>query len=94
MSQSIKRKNSRIAKNSPAVISASYLDRHSAKNDLISRLREVVGGLADQYVEVNMRDYTCISSLTAVLVTNCHLDHKNKEVHIYTVLACMEFLNY
>ena len=60
------------------------------QNDLVRRLREVVDALADQDVEVNMPDYPGLGSLAAVLVTDRYLDHKDKEVRLHAVLACME----
>ena len=63
------------------------------QNDLVRRLREVVDALADQDVEVNMPDYPGLGSLAAVLVTDRYLDHKDKEVRLHAVLACMEILN-
>ena len=93
MSHSIKRRSSSIAKRCPAVLSASYFDRHSTKNDLIMFLRELVDVLTDQYVEVNMPDYHGLGTLATVLVTDRFLDRKDMEVHIHAVLACMEILN-
>ena len=90
MSQSIKRRSSRIAKSGSAVLSTSYLDRHITKNDLVRRLREGVDALVDQYVEGNMLDHPGLGTLAAVLFTDRYLDHKDKEVHIYAVLAYME----
>ena len=70
ISQSIDRRSSRIAKSGPTVLSTSYLDFYSTKNDLVRRLRKVVDALADQYVEVNMPDNLGLGTLTAVLITD------------------------
>ena len=77
-------------KSGPAVLSASYLDRHSTKNNLVRYLREVVNALDDAYVKVNMPDYPGLRTRAVVLVIDHCLDHKDKEVHTYVVLAYIE----
>jgi len=72
------------------VLSAEYLNKHSSKNDLVRRLRTVVEHLSDEAVEPDSPDYPGLAGLAAALVENCYLKHKDKEVRLHTVLACVE----
>lgn len=74
------------------VLSAEFLNRHTSKNDLVRRLRKVGDALADEDVEPNSPDYPGLGGLAAVLVEDKYLKHRDKEVRLYTVLACIEIL--
>ncbi len=56
----------------------------------MNRLSEVNKELQDDNVEPNSPDYPGLAGLAAVLVENRYLKHKDKEVRLLTVLACME----
>lgn len=62
------------------------------QNDLVRRLREVGDALADEDVEPNSPDYPGLGGLAAALVEDKYLKHRDKEVRLYTVLACIEIL--
>lgn len=62
------------------------------QNDLVRRLRKVGDALADEDVEPNSPDYPGLGGLAAVLVEDKYLKHRDKEVRLYTVLACIEIL--
>jgi hypothetical protein len=59
---------------------------------LIRRLRNVGEALMDEDVEPNSPDYPGLGGLAAVLVENGFLEHRDKEVRLHTVLACMQLL--
>lgn len=56
------------------------------------RLRKVVDALSDEDVEPNSPNYPGLGGLSAVLVEDTYLKHRDKEVRLYTVLACIEIL--
>ena len=59
---------------------------------MIRRLRNVGEALKDDDVEPNSPDYPGLGGLAAVLVENGFLEHRDKEVRLHTVLACMQLL--
>jgi len=73
----------------------SYCTRPSSyynelQNDLVKRMRNVVEHLSDDAVEPDSPDYPGLAGLAAVLVEDRYLKHKDKEVRLHTVLACVE----
>jgi hypothetical protein len=63
------------------------------KNDLVNRLRNVVVALeelSDGDVDPNSPEYPGLARLASDLVKDRYLKHKDKEVRLYTVSACME----
>lgn len=60
------------------------------QNDLVKRMRHVVNELGDDAVEPDSPDYPGLAGLAAVLVEDRYLKHKDKEVRLHTVLACVE----
>ena len=64
----------------------------SLQKDLIRRLRRVVEELSDDDVEPNSPDYPGLAGLAAKLVEDGFLEHRDKEVRLHTVLACMQLL--
>ena len=53
-------------------------------------MRQVVHDLCDEAVEPDSPDYPGLAGLAAVLVEDRYLKHKDKEVRLHTVLACVE----
>lgn len=53
-------------------------------------MRHVVRDLCDEAVEPDSPDYPGLAGLAAVLVEDRYLKHKDKEVRLHTVLACVE----
>jgi hypothetical protein len=49
-----------------------------------------VEALSDEDVEANSPDYPGLAGLAAALVEDRLLNHRDKEVRLHTVLACME----
>lgn len=47
-------------------------------------------GLSDEDVEVDSPEYPGLARLASDIVKDRFLKHKDKEVRLYTVLACME----
>jgi hypothetical protein len=62
------------------------------QKDLIRRLREVVEALKDPDVEPNSPDFPGLGGLSAVLIEDGFLEHRDKEVRLHTVLGCMQIL--
>ena len=60
------------------------------QNDLVKRLRNVVEQLQDPAVEPNSPDFPGLASLANVLVADQFINHRDKDVRLHTVLACME----
>ena len=60
------------------------------QKDLVRRMRAVVEHLSDEAVEPDSPDYPGLAGLAAVLVEDRYLKHKDKEVRLHTVLACVE----
>lgn len=56
----------------------------------MKRLRNIVEALSDDNVEVDSPEYPGLARLANDLVEDRYLKHKDKEVRLYTVLACME----
>jgi len=56
----------------------------------VKRLRNIVEALSDDNVEVDSPEYPGLARLANDLVEDRYLKHKDKEVRLYTVLACME----
>ena len=57
---------------------------------MVRRLRKVVSALSDEELEVNSPEHPGLDSLVSTLVDPRYLRHKDKEVRLHTVLACME----
>jgi hypothetical protein len=53
-------------------------------------MRTVVEHLSDEAVEPDSPDYPGLAGLAALLVEDRYLKHKDKEVRLHTVLACVE----
>jgi hypothetical protein len=53
-------------------------------------MRAVVEHLSDEAVEPDSPDYPGLAGLAAVLVEDRYLKHKDKDVRLHTVLACVE----
>lgn len=63
------------------------------QKDLIRRLLNVVEALKDEDVEPNSPDYPGLAGLAAKLVEDgLFLEHRDKEVRLHSVLACMHLL--
>lgn len=56
----------------------------------MKRLRNIVEALSADNVEVDSPEYPGLARLANDLVEDRYLKHKDKEVRLYTVLACME----
>jgi len=88
----------RKANDPPQVLSASYLEGAKNKNDLLKRLKNITEQLSDEDVEPNSPHYPGLSSLATSLVSvdedddtsYIYLNHKDKDVRLHSVLACME----
>ena len=50
----------------------------------------MVDALSDEDVECNSPEYPGLARLASDIVKDRYLKHKDKEVRLYTVLACME----
>eukprot|EP00574_Skeletonema_japonicum_P008396 CAMPEP_0201719072 /NCGR_PEP_ID=MMETSP0593-20130828/4392_1 /ASSEMBLY_ACC=CAM_ASM_000672 /TAXON_ID=267983 /ORGANISM="Skeletonema japonicum, Strain CCMP2506" /LENGTH=1727 /DNA_ID=CAMNT_0048209463 /DNA_START=14 /DNA_END=5197 /DNA_ORIENTATION=+ len=82
----------------PQVLSASYLEGAKNKNDLLKRLKNITEQLSDEEVEPHSPHYPGLSSLATSLVwvdedddtSYIYLNHKDKDVRLHSVLACME----
>jgi len=72
------------------VLSSTYLERSSSKNDLLRRLRKIVEELEDDDIEPLSPDYPGLNGLANSLVQDKYLAHPDKEVRLHTVLACVE----
>lgn len=74
----------------------NYVETHFScaqlQKDLIRRLRNVVEALGDTDVEPNSPDYPGLGGLSAILVEDGFLEHRDKDVRLHTVLACMQLL--
>ena len=57
---------------------------------MVKRLRNVVEQLQDPAVEPNSPDFPGLASLANVLVADQFINHRDKDVRLHTVLACME----
>ena len=53
-------------------------------------MRNVVEHLSDEAVEPDSPDYPGLAGLAATLVEDRYLKHKDKDVRLHTVLACVE----
>jgi hypothetical protein len=73
-------------------LTCSCLDFLPKQKDLIRRLREIVQSLNDPDVEPNSPDFPGLGGLSAVLIDDGFLEHRDKEVRLHTVLACMQIL--
>jgi len=75
-----------------SAISHTYLfpSPTQRQNDLVKRLRNVVEQLQDPAVEPNSPDFPGLASLANVLVADQFINHRDKDVRLHTVLACME----
>jgi hypothetical protein len=51
-----------------------------------------VQSLNDPDVEPNSPDFPGLGGLSAVLIEDGFLEHRDKEVRLHTVLACMQIL--
>lgn len=60
------------------------------QQDLVKRMRNVVEHLSDEAVEPDSPDYPGLAGLAATLVEDRYLKHKDKDVRLHTVLACVE----
>ena len=60
------------------------------QTDLVKRLRTVHTALSEDEVEPNSPNFPSLDSLAAHLVTPKLLNHKDKDVRLYTSLCCME----
>ncbi|KAK1741948.1 sister chromatid cohesion protein PDS5 [Skeletonema marinoi] len=88
----------RKANDPPQVLSASYLEGAKNKNDLLKRLKNITEQLSDEDVEPHSPHYPGLSSLATSLVSvnddddtsYIYLNHKDKDVRLHSVLACME----
>ena len=67
-----------------------YRNHHASQNDLVKRLRNVVEQLQDPAVEPNSPDFPGLGSLSNTLVADQYINHRDKDVRLHTVLACME----
>jgi len=92
---SVGRNSGRQSSSVIPVLSAEYLNRYSSKADLVNRLREIVNVLSDTNsdVEANSPDYPGLAGLSRDLIQDRYLKHKDKEVRLQTVLACMEIFS-
>jgi hypothetical protein len=66
------------------------LSQQTPQNDLVKRLRNVVEQLQDPAVEPNSPDFPGLAGLANTLVADQYINHRDKDVRLHTVLACME----
>lgn len=60
------------------------------QKDLLRRLRNIVEVLRNDEDEIDVDEYPGLGALADLLVTKPYLQHKDKEVRLYTVLSCVE----
>jgi hypothetical protein len=75
-----------LSKNSISLILTSILYH---QNDLLRRLRTVVQTLREED-DLEHDEYPGLDGLARILATKKYLEHKDKEIRLYTVLACVE----
>jgi len=77
-----------------AILSASYLNGYLSKKDLVQRLQKIVKTLEDltnnDDEETGPDDYPSLAGLASILVEDRYLLHRDKDIRLYTALACME----
>jgi sister-chromatid-cohesion protein PDS5 len=60
------------------------------QNELVKKLRAVHAALSEDDVEPNSPNYPSLDALAAHLVSPKLINHKDKEVRLFTSLCCME----
>lgn len=74
------------------IVTASFLSAKKLK-DLLRRLRKLCQVLAeDDSIEAGSPEWPGLETVAAILVKD-FLNHKDKEVRLYAVLACMEIFS-
>jgi len=81
--------SSTVVDASGRVLTGKYLEKASSKKDLVLRLRKILRVLRDDdNIEPDSDEYPGLAALCHSLTR--YVNHRDKEVRLYTVAACME----
>lgn len=81
--------SSTVVDASGRILTGKYLEKASSKNDLVVRLRKILRLLRDDdNIEPDSDEYPGLAALCHSLTR--YVNHRDKEVRLYTVAACME----